>query len=727
MGIEGAASHLRDCEEKENDEKDSILKASRLQSPAKGCKNFMAPTISAASKFTPSPRKKVLVERNDPVRTSISLFDGKAMFFSAMPNVSESELGALDSNLADSEDKKAVHDSLPVSRSLKKVTFSDIPSYSQHLTESEPADSDVSKLESSSIAPLDADPLLPPYDPKTNYLSPRPQFIRYKPNARVGMLLNKEKWLDPDDSLLAEIMSQSFSDSDEGSDESHKEETEVAAAAASAASEDMVIGVDEEMEAAAASEGMVIGVDEEIDAESHVSESLPVSTTPAEEGFAQDNEKKPRRSLSRIRLMCSSMIMLLLIAAACVSFSPSFDEFVIKDLSLSDLSNAYQQSRVAVAASARLSFGRLARHVNHISACSVSLVYKLANELGKGEKRGPLQFMNLSDLQENPWNEGHFPHIVASLEPVTLEEDDEWEEEVDMDTEMDEAFEEDEYADEELDLNTDLLDAFEEEEEEAFAYAEADADADADETTSPTCLDLAELEPVYPQDLQSETDSDDQPAAASEIQETELEAAIEVALGQLETELLSQASTTSSDQTSFETTMPESTPAEESFLARHAVFLLAGLVAAAFIYQHKRNHPTSSNVARVEPVSRKQTDHGLASSKYVHKGKDFSQNWQTENDAIDGGESYCPSEMSGSFQKSASYSRREANEVQSSERKGRKYYTKRESLASSSGSPSYGSFTTYERIPIKSNANADEEIMTPVRRSSRIRNHHAAE
>lgn len=684
MGIEGAAPHPRDFEEKENDEKDSVLKASKLQSPAKGCKSFMAPTISAASKFTPSPRKKVLVERNDPVRTSISLSDGKAMFFSAMPNVSEDlePKSELDSNLADSENKKAVHDSHPVSRPLKKVTFSDIPSYPQHSTESVITDSDGLKLESSLIAPLDADPSLPPYDPKTNYLSPRPQFIRYKPNPRVGMLLNKEKWLDPDDSLMAEIMSQSFSDSDEGSDESHKEEMEVAAASAD----------------------MVIGADEEIEAESHVSESLPVSRTPAEEGFVQNNEKKQRRSLSR--LVCFSMIMMLLIAAACVSISPSFDEFVIKDLILSDLSNVYQQSRVAVAASARLSFGRLARHVNHVSASSVSLVFKLANELGKGEKRAQLQFMNLSDLQENPWNEGRFPNIVASLEPVENLEEDELEEEVEvdmMDAEMDYAFEEEEYADEELVLDTDLLDTFEEEE----AYAYADVDVDADEI-SPDSVKLAELESEYLQEFQSETElnSDDQSAAASQHQETELEAAIEAELDKLET--------ISSDETRFDTIMPEST--------LHAVgipSLFAGLLAvaaAAFIYQYKRNHPSSSNVVRVEPVLGKQTDNGL-----IHQEKEFSQNWQTEND---GGESYCPSEMSGSFQKSASNSMREANEVQSSERKARKY-TKRESLASSSGSPSYGSFTTYERIPIKSNANVDEEIMTPVRRSSRIRNHHA--
>ncbi|KAL3614290.1 hypothetical protein CASFOL_042364 [Castilleja foliolosa] len=34
--------------------------------------------------------------------------------------------------------------------------------------------------------------------------------------------------------------------------------------------------------------------------------------------------------------------------------------------------------------------------------------------------------------------------------------------------------------------------------------------------------------------------------------------------------------------------------------------------------------------------------------------------------------------------------------------------------------PSYGSFTTYEKIPIK-NEYGEEEIITPVRRSSRIR------
>ncbi|CAH1423904.1 unnamed protein product [Lactuca virosa] len=40
------------------------------------------------------------------------------------------------------------------------------------------------------IASFDADPL-PPYDPKNNFLSSRPQFLRYKPNPRIELLLNK--------------------------------------------------------------------------------------------------------------------------------------------------------------------------------------------------------------------------------------------------------------------------------------------------------------------------------------------------------------------------------------------------------------------------------------------------------------------------------------------------------------------------------------------------------
>ncbi|KAI5314940.1 PREDICTED: ACT [Prunus dulcis] len=51
----------------------------RSSSGSNGTKNFMSPTISVASKVTASPRKKILAERNEPVRaSSVSFSDLKS-------------------------------------------------------------------------------------------------------------------------------------------------------------------------------------------------------------------------------------------------------------------------------------------------------------------------------------------------------------------------------------------------------------------------------------------------------------------------------------------------------------------------------------------------------------------------------------------------------------------------------------------------------------------------
>ncbi|XP_057788059.1 uncharacterized protein LOC131005233 [Salvia miltiorrhiza] len=648
-------SVVKICEEKENDEKDCVLKASKLHSPAKG---FMAPTISAASKFTPSPRKKVLVERNEPVRTSISFSDGKAMFFSS--NVSQDlepkNEAFSDSNLAGSENKKPVVDTHPVSKPCKKVTFS---------TESAINDPDSRKHES--IAPLDADPSLPPYDPKTNYLSPRPQFIRYKPNPRVEIL--KGKGLDSDEleySLMAEIFSEGFSDSDEGNDESqmNKEVT---------ASEDMVIGLDEEIEAA----------------DAHASEppslSLPVSTASSLDEISEEEfvGKKPR-SISR--LMCFSVVLALLVACVSVSvtLAPSFDEpLFIKDLSLSDLSGSlYEQSR-AVAASARL-------HLGSVAASSASIVMKLV----EGEKRAPVQFMNLTDLQENAWKEAYFLKRVEDVE------------EEELDTEMEE---EEAYADEELDLDAEI-DEFQEEEADSgddyFEMEEYDIVAATEETVIQTEMDRsaameispdsAQLESEYSHDIQIPTDmvsmQMDQPAAAvPQNQETEVEAAaieVEISQGDINVGASDNADTIASDQITA------------NVIIGVAIAGVVGVAALAY----KRISSSSANVVQVEPIVSKQR--GTKKPEAIQQEKECSESWETQ------------SEMSSSYQYERSGG---ANEVESSERKARKYYSKRESLASSTESPSYGSFTTYERIPVKINGYGDEEMMTPVRRSSRIR------
>ncbi|KAK6136953.1 hypothetical protein DH2020_029314 [Rehmannia glutinosa] len=728
----GKEGNPKDCEEKENDEKDNILKTCKLQSPAKGSKNFMSPTISAASKFTPSPRKKVLVERNEPVRTSISLSDGKAMFFSNTPsNVSvepKSEMGynqnqknesSLDLNAANSEKNEAVQEDHPISKPSKKVTFLEVPKESELVTESQSesviTDSDDSlKMEPSSknkdsispsIAPLDADPSLPPYDPKTNYLSPRPQFLHYKPNPRIEILLNKEKELDPDefecleDRFIAEIMSENLSDS-EGTEESQTDDSQ---------KEEM------EMEVSASAD-MVIGFEETED-DLHVSEQNAIF----EENFVQKNEKK---TWAFSKLKCFSVVIMVLIACVSISVtrSPSLEEFAFNDLSLSDLSNFYHHQSRVVTASARENFDRLTRRLNQLSVNSISFISKLANELGKGDATlGPLKYMNLSDLQkESSWNGEIF--LNNKLKEELVENFEEYELEEDLDTEMD-KFEEDE----EFDYD------------ESFDTKEEDVVLESEEEMSTDSVKSSELESEYSEDIQNQTEVVSSStntvlldAISQDHQESEIEAAVEVVSSddRLKTEkshvddinldssaLLDQESPSNVNSLSEECVQIS----EDKFLAHYyyamgvsSFFAALLAVAAAFIYRYKRN-PGSANVVEPNPLLSKQT-------MYQEK-KAFSQNWQTEVD-----ESSCPSEMS-SFQKSASYSKKEmrdASEIQSIERKTRKYNSKRESLASSSseftGSPSYGSFTTFERIPIK-HANGEEEIITPVRRSSRIRSH----
>lgn len=101
-------------------------------------KNYMSPTISAASKAV-APRKKILGERNEV--SEPSSFDANIQKISTFDNTYE--------RLSQSEPKS--------------------PSVSQSEFYDEDRDGDLSSK---------------PYDPLTNYLSPRPQFLRYNPNRR---------------------------------------------------------------------------------------------------------------------------------------------------------------------------------------------------------------------------------------------------------------------------------------------------------------------------------------------------------------------------------------------------------------------------------------------------------------------------------------------------------------------------------------------------------------
>ncbi|KAF3624024.1 hypothetical protein FXO38_30458 [Capsicum annuum] len=154
------------------DEKENESKAAKLKLPSKGSKNFISPTISASSKIAQYPEKKILVERNDLVRTSITLSDGKATFFSA----NSEEHNQNSKKVMEPKETVPVDGLPPVTKTPKRV--------------------------SPAISSLVIDPSLPPYDPKTNYLSPRPQFCLYKPKLDDSYLfkLLSENLLDKNDS-----------------------------------------------------------------------------------------------------------------------------------------------------------------------------------------------------------------------------------------------------------------------------------------------------------------------------------------------------------------------------------------------------------------------------------------------------------------------------------------------------------------------------------------------
>ncbi|XP_015070852.1 uncharacterized protein LOC107015176 [Solanum pennellii] len=118
-------------------------------------KNFMSPTISAASKASIPIRKKILAERNELSTTCESL-----------PHKA-SNVGSKTNSLNSTSHRSG---NLPIS------TYS-------YASESDNDQENNSVVDSS----------YKPYDPLTNDLGPRPKYLRYQPNRRRGTFLDPKK------------------------------------------------------------------------------------------------------------------------------------------------------------------------------------------------------------------------------------------------------------------------------------------------------------------------------------------------------------------------------------------------------------------------------------------------------------------------------------------------------------------------------------------------------
>ncbi|CAN6573397.1 unnamed protein product [Malus baccata var. baccata] len=192
----------------ENDQYYQQVGSSSLQSPKKLLtKNYMSPTISAASKSKAlASRKNILGERNEASQPD---FSNTHVEKSQSPKL-QSPKKPLTKNymspttsISAASKPKAIASRKNILRERNKASepdFSNTHVEKSHIAIDNVRDSLPQALPKtpSSFQSHDVDEALSddfssrPYDPVTNYLSPRPQFLRYKPNRRQELFLGLE-------------------------------------------------------------------------------------------------------------------------------------------------------------------------------------------------------------------------------------------------------------------------------------------------------------------------------------------------------------------------------------------------------------------------------------------------------------------------------------------------------------------------------------------------------
>ncbi|KAH9301071.1 hypothetical protein KI387_012654, partial [Taxus chinensis] len=193
-------------------------KSAAAKSPApKTKKNFMAPTFSAASKAA-SPKKRVLAERNEsivsPSQTAAKV-QTKSPFVIARTHLMD-VVASCESVMEDThmkENGEAPIDSMEVDR-VRSVPEPEICNVVRRaLFEVSEASEDNDSLSFLSRFPDPGEEcatVLPPYDPKRNYLSPRPDFLRYRPNRGLDIdVTEDEEGFEKHEFLISETPAES--------------------------------------------------------------------------------------------------------------------------------------------------------------------------------------------------------------------------------------------------------------------------------------------------------------------------------------------------------------------------------------------------------------------------------------------------------------------------------------------------------------------------------------
>ncbi|PIA46554.1 hypothetical protein AQUCO_01500240v1 [Aquilegia coerulea] len=751
LGSKEGFSTLRGLNEYKENEKDQ--KKVKEGFVSKGAnKSFMAPTISAISKISPSPRKKVLTDRNETVRSSVADSEGKSLMDEDLSELTE-EIGSQVLSESQNLSFKPKVDSIaslipeslnvtatpliPSSNSLefKAIEETNLKSEIIHKPPASPSpvvdlvDSDPlfphyefkannvssnskTKTPSSPIAPLDSDPHLPPYDPKTNYLSPRPRFLHYKPKPRIELCLNNEN---ESDSSEGRKLEDSFT-SESCSDTENTEESQSSGSL---------------MESENVCSSELISKEE-----THVTETEPEYTQLKEVSIRS-------KSSSFVRSKIAPLLLVFVIA--CV-FIPVIDTPVLSPSSYKGQSFKFDGS-AKLAEFAKANVDELALNVKLWSAKTFSYVSTLISTPRGAVELHPLYFSNSTVSSEEPLSNRDYQF----KEYVSIETEDKLDQ-IDLDFEMwggsEEMQNEEELEVEEADIEFEeqppLMHAateVESENVEGFEFHEQD---NIDFHTNPepiinqVTLQGAELDASTPTQspeldvLPPKSDLDSYaPVEGSELDVIAQSAEIDTPIQSSELDVIAQSAEIDTPIQSLELDVPSQSIEIAAYITENlsSVQYVVGIVSAvlimvattAYVYLKQKKATTLVVDDQVQQLLPKKMASSSISGSGDSEHQDRISYRPTQVEMV--GES-GPSEMSSSFKRSLSYGLREServSEVQSQEKRQR--YSKKESLAASdysAGSPSYGSFTTYEKIHSKHGC-GEEEVVTPVRRSSRIR------
>ncbi|KAG7597266.1 hypothetical protein ISN44_As06g016550 [Arabidopsis suecica] len=760
--------------DKENqNDKDQISYV--VKAPTKGSKHFMSPTISAVSKINPSPRKKILSDKNEVSRS----FDKTHHHVQVKSSVSFSDVVSIIGEDKDQEEtyideKKQLHE-----EESHDITVTD---FAEILESNDDSSFKISPLPPSVpytfpvFESHEVDPLVAPYDPKKNYLSPRPQFLHYKPNPRIDHHFDECKQLEE---LF--ISESSSSDTDLSAEESQQDEE--------VASQEGVVTVEEDAEEILDVDGEERLEAAECDDEEVVGESIE------EEEETQQISKQSGFKTSKL----FGWILALGVAYLLVVSSTTFSQQNISD-------SPFYQSHISseIIMSASENFEQLGAKLRMWAESSLVYLDKLISSLREEEGYGPFQFHNLTDvLEDKRLSDTVFQptsgeisvdgFLVDSLE-MDIEEEivghQEPEEEPENSAEMslEAVYEEGDNEGEEV--NIEIVDEFDEQAEIKTAtdtevnggegYSESlseegngsqetgavEGQGEYEENDQKNIEESHESETGFAQNDEKnmeEADSeayqldDVESAAISGHQQEQTEVANVETVPEEEGvgEIAGSIRSVSEEATDFEhdgndleeeesgfAEVVNDAGSEEILLSNQkkvivlfsTLMVLLAAVAAGFLLSKKKTNPVMLQHEDGEPTT-------ISATKVVEhvpvenliKERLSSLNFKEEEEVGDERKrevSSFPSEMSFSFSKnkslhSCSNNRDESKEYQSGGG-GKKSNDSGESMASSAseysiGSVSYGSFTTYEKIQTRS-GHKEKEMITPVRRSSRIRN-----